>query len=311
MRQVRSSIQRLTDDDRPAEDLLAVDRVLQPTLAKAEISPPDDAERTAGPRAILERRLGSLVCDPDRPYGLRRTLRDLGGTASLARDRLSADSWHILRQLQPEEFARKPGLALPSRRSQVASVLPLLDQGIQRLAAFSGMGMENMTRSFGWRFHDMGRRIERSVQTAALLDTLRDAEEPEDDGSLILLLEIADSFMTYRSRYLNTPQLAPVVDLLLLDESNPRSVAFQLTVLTSHLELIPKDPSRAGLTPHQDLVGATDLCRRDRQGNRPGLSELLARIARDLPELTTGITRTYFTHVDAVHTVSEMGATRR
>jgi uncharacterized alpha-E superfamily protein len=183
------------------------------------------------------------------------------------------------------------------------------------------MGMENMTRSFGWRLHDMGRRVERSLQTAALLDSLPAAEEPEDDGSLILLLEISDSFMTYRSRYLNTPQLAPVVDLLLLDESNPRSVAFQVNMLASHLELVPKAPGRAGLTPHQDLVGgllaalhmadATDLCRRDRQAKRPGLSELLVRIARDLPEFTTGITRTYFSHADASHTVLATGARPR
>jgi uncharacterized circularly permuted ATP-grasp superfamily protein/uncharacterized alpha-E superfamily protein len=314
MRQLRSSIQRLTDDDRPVEDLLAIDHVIEPTFARAEVAPSDDAEKTAGPRAVLERRLGELVFDADRAYGLRRTLRDLGRTASLTRDRLSADSWRILRQLQPEDFARKPGLATPSRRSQVAGVLPQLDQGIQRLAAFSGMSMENMTRSFGWRFHDMGRRIERSLQTAALLGGLPDIEEPEDDGSLILLLEISDSFMTYRSRYLSTPQLAPVVDLLLLDESNPRSVVFQVTMLASHLELVPKDLTRAGLTPQQDLVGellaalhmadATDLCRRDRKGNRPGLSELLARIARDLPELTTSITRTYFSHADTAHTVS-------
>jgi uncharacterized circularly permuted ATP-grasp superfamily protein/uncharacterized alpha-E superfamily protein len=321
MRQVRSSIQRLADDDRPVEDLLAVDHVIEPTFARADIAPADDTERAAGPRAVLERRLGELVFDPDRAYGLRRTLRDLGRTASLTRDRLSGDSWRILRQLQPEDFARKPGLAAPSRRSQVAGVLPQLDLGIQRLAAFSGMSMENMTRSFGWRFHDMGRRIERSLQTAALLYGLPDIEEPEDDGSLILLLEISDSFMTYRSRYLSTPQLAPVVDLLLLDESNPRSVVFQVTLIASHLELVPKDPGRSGLTPQQDLVGellaalhmadATDLCRRDRRGDRPALSEILARVARDLPALTTGITRTYFSHADAVHVVSATGAPLR
>ncbi len=119
-----------------------------------------------------------------------------------------------------------------------------LDLGIQRLAAFSGMGTENMTRSFGWRFLDMGRRIERSVQTSALLESLLDAGDPEDDGSLILLLEIADSFMTYRSRYLLTPQLAPVLDLLLQDETNPRSVAFQLAALAEHLAALPRDPAQ-------------------------------------------------------------------
>ena len=183
------------------------------------------------------------------------------------------------------------------------------------------MGMENMTRSFGWRFLDMGRRIERGLQTVALLGGLVEAEDPEDDGSLILLLEIADSFMTYRSRYLVTPQLAPVVDLLLLDESNPRSVAFQATALVGHLEQLPSDPSRTVPTPEQDLAGdllaglhvadATDLCRRDRRGRRTGLAELLMRVAADLPELTTRLTRAYFSHADAAHSVSAAGVPPR
>jgi len=321
MRQLRSSILRLTDDDRPTEDLLAIERVLEPVFDKAGVAAPDEAERSTGARPVLERRLGELIFDPEREYGLRRTVRDLSRTATLARDRLSADSWKILRQVQSDDFARRPGLAVPPRRSAAAAVLPQLDQGIQRLAAFSGMGMENMTRSFGWRFLDMGRRIERGLQTIALLDSLVEAEEPEDDGSLILLLEIADSFMTYRSRYLVTPQLAPVVDLLLLDESNPRSVAFQLTALVGHLEQVPRDPSRAAPTPGQDLAGdllaalhmadATDLCSRDRHGRRPGLAALLMRVAGDLPELTTHLTRTYFSHADAVHSVSAAGAPAR
>lgn len=321
MRQVRSSILRLVDDERPMEDLLAIDRVLGPVFDKAAVTKPDGAERSAGPRPALERRLGELVFDADRAYGMRLTLRDLGRTATLTRDRLSVDSWKILRQLQPDDFARRPGIAGVQRRSAVGAVLPQLDQGIQRLVAFSGMGMENMTRSYGWRFLDMGRRIERGLQTAALLGGLVEAEDPEDDGSLILLLEIADSFMTYRSRYLVTPQLAPVVDLLLLDESNPRSVAFQLTTLVGHLEQVPTDPSRPVPTPEQDLAGdllaalhvadATDLCRRDRHGRRPGLAALLMRVAAELPELTTRLTRTYFSHADAVHSVSAASAPTR
>ena len=321
LRQIRSSVVRLVDEECPAEDLLAVDRVLGPVFDKAGVAAPDDAERSAGPRSVLERRLGELIFDPDREYGLRRTLRDLGRTATLSRDRLSVDSWKILRPVQADDFARRPAPAVPPRRSAAEAVLPQLDQGIQRLAAFSGMGMENMTRSFGWRFLDMGRRIERGLQTVALLGSLVEAEEPEDDGSLILLLEIADSFMTYRSRYLVTPQLAPVVDLLLLDESNPRSVAFQVTALVSHLEQVPRDPSRAVPTPEQDQAGdllaalhmadATDLCRRDRHGRRQGLAALLMRIAADLPELTTRLTRTYFSHADAIHAVSATGALPR
>ena len=319
MRQVRSSIVRLVDDERPIEDLLAIDRVLRTTFAKAGIEPPDADELRAGTHACLERELGELVFDADRAYGLRRTLRDLGRTASLGRDRLSADSWRILRSLQPDDFARRPSLAAPPRRAQIGAVLASLDLGIQRLAAFSGMGMENMTRSFGWRFLDMGRRVERSIQTTALLQCLLTADEPEDDGSLILVLEIADSFMTYRSRYLLTPQLAPVLDLLLLDETNPRSVAFQLEALAAHLEQLPRDSARPAASAELHAVHAllaelrvadiTQLSRRSGHGGRPGLEALLSGVAEDLPQLTTGITRTYFSHADDVRSVSTAGIT--
>jgi uncharacterized circularly permuted ATP-grasp superfamily protein/uncharacterized alpha-E superfamily protein len=318
MRQVRSSILRLVDDERPTEDLLAIERVLRPILAKAAVEPADDDELAGDMRIQLERRLGDLVFDGDRAYGLRLTLQELGRTASLTRDRLSADSWRILRGLRPEDFARRPSLVAPPRRAGIGGILGQLDLGIQRLAAFSGMGIENMTRSFGWHFLDMGRRIERSVQTSALLGSLLDSGDPEDDGSLILVLEIADSFMTYRSRYLLTPQLAPVLDLLLLDETNPRSVAFQLTALAEHIGQLPRDPTDTGFSNHQLIVAdmlaelhqadIASLCRRGRLGDRPGLKALIARIASDLPALTTSITRTYFSHADAVLSVIAAGS---
>ena len=97
----------------------------------------------------------------------------------------------------------------------------------------------------------------------------------------------------------------------------PRSVAFQATALVGHLEQLPTDPLRTAPTPEQDLAGdllaalhvadATDLCRRDRHGRRTGLAELLMRVAADLPELTTRLTRAYFSHADAAHAVSAAG----
>ncbi len=87
--------------------------------------------------------------------------------------------------------------------------------------------MENMTRGYGWRFLDMGRRIERIRTMVRLVQELVVAGEPENDGGLDLLLELADSTMTYRGRYHATPQITRVLDLLLADETNPRSVLFQ------------------------------------------------------------------------------------
>ncbi len=102
----------------------------------------------------------------------------------------------------------------------------MLDEGLASIAAFNGLMHENMTRNFGWSFLDMGRRLERAYNLSEAIMTLFiPVPDPEEEASsLLLLLELADSFITYRSRYRLDPMLALVLDLLLLDEANPRSL---------------------------------------------------------------------------------------
>ena len=95
--------------------------------------------------------------------------------------------------------------------------------------------MEGMTRGHGWRFLDIGRRLERALQMAELLRTALGFATHADAGRLEALLEIADSSITYRSRYLTSLQTDLVLDLLLADEANPRSMAFQLARLREHV----------------------------------------------------------------------------
>src|SRR4029450_5632749 len=120
----------------------------------------------------------------------------------------------ILNQLQQD-------LRLRHGRVQFDSVLAHLNHMITDLAAFSGMEMENMTRGHGWRFLDVGRRLERAMNMASLVRTVL-PPAPADNAVLEPLLEIADSSMTYRRRYFARPQLSPVLDLLLLDDTNTR-----------------------------------------------------------------------------------------
>src|SRR5205814_4074730 len=106
------------------------------------------------------------------------------------------------------------------------------------LAAFSGMEMENMTRGHGWRFLDFGRRLERATH---LVSVVRASLRSELTLHFILepVLEIADSLMTYRRRYFAGVQLHAVLELILIDETNPRSLAFQLLALSQHLANLP------------------------------------------------------------------------
>ena len=139
-------------------------------------------------------------------------------------------------------------------RGILSDVLELLDAGISRLAAFSGLVAENLTRGQSLTFLDMGRRLERSLQVSSLLRCTLCIEARNESSMLEALLEIADSSMTYRRRYFSTIQAAPVLDLLLADETNPRSLAYQLAALSEGIDRLPRDPSLPGRSPEQRLV---------------------------------------------------------
>jgi uncharacterized alpha-E superfamily protein len=99
----------------------------------------------------------------------------------------------------------------------------------------AGFALDGMTRDTGWRFLSMGRRIER---LQFMCDLLQQALAGPPDVDLGWVLEIADSSVTYRSRYMARPQWLPVLDLLICDPHNPRSVAFQLKGLNDFVRRI-------------------------------------------------------------------------
>ncbi len=119
---------------------------------------------------------------------------------------------------------------------------------LRELATFSGLSQENMNRAAGWRFLDMGRRAERAINTARFARQF--AYEEADEEDLDILLTLVDCQITYRSRYLVAPLLAPVRDLVVLDPYNPRSVAFQVSALNDHIaELAGPERGRIDRAP--------------------------------------------------------------
>ena len=113
------------------------------------------------------------------------------------------------------------------------------------LTALAGFTSESMTREAAWRFLDMGRRLERALNTALVVEQALAAVRHDETPVLEALLDTADSAMTYRRRYRATLQVAPVVDLLAADEGNPRSILFQLAALAEHVAALPRDPTLA------------------------------------------------------------------
>jgi uncharacterized alpha-E superfamily protein len=153
-----------------------------------------------------------------------------GLAASSLRERLSPQAWRIVAGLE----AQMQGTGQFASR---AELLERTEQALMSIAAISGLSQENMNRGPGWHFLDMGRRVERGITTCRLARHFAGDDATVDD--LDVLLDLIDSQITYRSRYLVGLSLAPVRDMVLLDPDNPRSIAFQVDALERHLDRLP------------------------------------------------------------------------
>ncbi len=245
----------------------------------------------------LERALLSMLFDAHRPAGLLWTVGHVGRIAWQLKERLSADTWRVLSQIEKDFQRQQP----PSGVRLLAELEPL-DKAIVTLSAFAGLMTESMTRGQGWRFLDIGRRLERALQMIELLlYGLAGRHE-----SLELLLRVADSSITYRSRYYTTMQADLVLDLLLADESNPRSVAFQFTSLAAHIGQLPRQDDAAHhplesrltlkLLTAVRLLNTEQLSVPGKDGSRLQLREMLEAIQQDVHTLADALSRKYLSH---------------
>jgi len=228
LRAARSVISRMSAEVAP--ESAAELAVLARALAAAGRIPKRFGGRV--PLKDLEAEILEMVYNAQREGSARELVLRIRQIASMVRDRLSADTWRILNQLHLDARS-KPG------RLPLVNAMAVVNTLIVDLAAFSGMEMENMTRGHAWHFLDFGRRLERASN---LVELTRAGLQEEGPGASFLgpLLEIADSTMTYRRRYFAQPQFAAVLDLLLLDYHNPRSLAFQLQALRNHIRNLPE-----------------------------------------------------------------------
>jgi uncharacterized circularly permuted ATP-grasp superfamily protein/uncharacterized alpha-E superfamily protein len=249
----------------------------------------------------LEREVLAMIYDPAAPNGMVWHIHQARRVAWLLRDRISLDAWLILNQLEREFSAQARPEAL-----QIGAAQDRLNRVMMILSAFGGLAMESMTRGDGWRFLDIGRRLERALQVAELLRNTITSHAEVDIGVLEAVLEIADSSITYRSRYLTSLQTDLVLDLLLVDEANPRSIAFQLARLRENVDQLPNSqnairrPREAhlalGLLTAVQLVDIRELTRPGSPAASPELDNLLARLTADLNKLSDTLTRAYMSH---------------
>ena len=249
----------------------------------------------------LEREIISMMTDAKRPDTLAATLEDVYKVGGHVREWLSADMIYLLGQLRESVQIEEHTLFL--------EYPVILTKCLELLSAFSGLERENVTRGSGWLFMSLGRRLERAIYLVRQLREIATPLPDQDWGLLECLLEVADSSMTYRSRYYTTLQPLAVLDVLMADEMNPRSLHFQLSHLVKLYEKLPRHMS-------DDLRAMSNTLARLRgfdlqaieyplpgAANVPQRSESLSRLERWLRELehllpswSNNLSNRYFSH---------------
>lgn len=256
----------------------------------------------ANERWNVQRVLRSMLYDPARTSGIGWNLKHIRRVTWPLKERLSSDTWRVLHQLEAD-FSATP----PSGEQWMVTANGLLDRAILTLSAFAGLLMENTTRGLGWRFLEIGRRLERTLQMAEL-SSVCVAQAPFPlEPYLEMLLHIADSSITYRTRYLTSMRTEFVLELLLQDEANPRSIAFQLATLLEHVESLPRTEAQtdkplenalaAKLSAAVRSANMDDLATRDSQGNLGALEDLLKEMKTDLYDFSDILTARFLSHL--------------
>lgn len=245
------------------------------------------------------------VFDNENANSLASQLRSLIWAASQVRGRLSAENWAAIVELQQEADVLLPEGLEP------ADALSFLDRLLMSQSALAGFALDNMTQDSGWRFLMIGRRLERLQFLATLMAEIFPQAASASSAVLDWLLEMADSTITYRSRYLSSAQLIPVLDLVLLDPGNPHALDFQLQKLAQTLGALGADHDYGLLQMREKLqslnlgVLESELAYGQRlAGALVMLAAMLAELAEASRQISDQLGLHYFAHVDAVNQIT-------
>lgn len=250
--------------------------------------------------------VGTLL-DAARPGTVAYSIARMAGAAAAVRDQLSGDTWLAISSLD-RALAREG-----SRQAQVGAGADsgppsagTLARVLESLLALQGLGAETMVRDVGWYLMDIGIRLERAQFLVATLEATLTQRRSAAVDSLVLesVLIATESVITYRRRHQTRATVRTVLDLLLLDARNPRSLQFQVDRLVADLAEVPAAGRGSAardrlLQDVRDLLEELDtpvVADTDDGGLRRRLGELLDSLGWRLRELDDELRRVHFVH---------------
>jgi uncharacterized circularly permuted ATP-grasp superfamily protein/uncharacterized alpha-E superfamily protein len=292
-RLMRAVLSRLHDDDAlvaapdsPIIEVIRAHGLLEPM--------PDDAPTREWSSNSLARELVQGLTDARTQQSVAFNVDQTVRVASAVRDRLSGDNWRVLNQLRQmlrSDIPRAGGLSDAQDR---------LDDVILSLVAVGGLEMAHMTRDDGWRFMSLGRHLERLLYVTTAVAAVERSGLTSNPALLEWLLDVSDSIITYRARYMGRAEWLPAADLLLFDPRNPRSAVFQLSKLSKHVPLLPSASALGDVVATLGRLSRTrtsSVTTEDLFPRTDALADFLVQAEQGALDLSDALTLRYFSHV--------------
>ncbi len=251
-----------------------------------------------------EREIASLFSETTRHGTIAYSILAFYQAAFNIRDLWSLDTWHSIDSIK--QYWLGNVLSQPPTKLQMPSFLMQLST---RLAAFSGLASESMTRESGWLLLQIGRKLESSLAIIALLraTVVLKHDDILQHKLLESILHVTDSFSLYQRRYRSAKRLPMVLELLLMDEKHPDALLFQLSVLKDNLASLPGDVTRNRLRKEDALIlkayttlklaTCEQLLLETESGIYDNLDQLLSELGEYLSAISESITLSYFNHI--------------
>ncbi len=310
LRLAQLTLQCLGGEDQSSQPLLSwlTEMAVDNALVLDTVPPASQARR------VFERSLIAGLANTEQGASVGFNLRALKSAASAVRERLSQEQWHVIVRTEADFFNRFEAFKTANHHASHSleysslEALRALESASGFLAAMTGSQTDRMMRDDGWRLLSIGRHIERLMTLSAALACGFRTGAVFDDGGFSAMVALFDSTITFHAQYQQRRDIPALLDLLVLDRDNPRSLGWVVQTLKGRLDKLAASapsavPELADLTAALPDPASWELA--ELLKNTPddsaahGHHALIAQLEHCQSaafELSDNISRRYFSH---------------
>jgi len=258
-----------------------------------------DAPTALQSSRVFARALIAGLADSPRVTSVAYNLLALKNAAAQVRERLSQAQWLTI--VQAEQDFRLRCQDVSPGGEELSQALGALRWASHWLEAITGAQTDRMMRDDGWRLLSIGRHVERLGTLAAAMARALSTQALHTEGGLRAVLSLFDSTITYQARFQQRRDLGAVLELLVQDGDNPRSLAWVTQTLRWRLQRLQgahaAEPLSALLPdPAQWSLGTLSRIGAGQKHDEAALQALCSALAQAAWLLSDQLGRRCFSH---------------